>query len=172
MMHCGAKCLIWCLSQSKGSVMVAVVITILWSRCIFSLFKIIKEVILMELRWQSSVYSSIHPSTHPPTQYLPKPLACAKTRGHWNQRVDSDSVPTIKGTLPNSVSFCCFQEEVSLVSYMNFNASPSLLLKNVSHYIMIIDLLFYLTRVSALRDNFTVSFSFPPSLSPITFGTN
>ena len=41
----------------------------LWSRCVFSLFKIIKEVILMELRWQSSVYSSIHPSiyssTHP-----------------------------------------------------------------------------------------------------------
>ena len=138
MRHCGAKCLLWCLSQSKGSVMVVVVMMMLWSRCVFSLFKIIKEVILMALRWQSSVYSSIHPSIHPPTQYLPKPLACAKTRGHWNQREDSDSVPTVKGTLPNSVSFCCSQAEVSLGSHMNFNASPSFLLENVSHYIMIL----------------------------------
>lgn len=147
MRHCGAKCLIWCLSQSKCSVMAVVVMTMLRSRCIFSLFKIIKEVTLMELRRQSSVYSSIHLSIHPPIQYLPNPLACANTRGHWNQREDSDSVPTVKGTLPNSVSFCCFQAEVSLGSYMNFNTSPSLLLKNVSHCIMIINLLFYLTRV-------------------------
>lgn len=62
MRHCGAKCLTWCLSQSKCSVMVVVVMTMLRSRCIFSLFKIIKEVTLMELFIHPSIFLSIHPS--------------------------------------------------------------------------------------------------------------